>query len=380
MKRIKDYPQGFWEVMDCRFTNKYHALQYATEVNAPVHYKFFNQVWETFDRSLLGSQPLNELYRERAQQLRDKYDYLILYFSGGSDSYNVLRSFIDNGIKIDEICVKWCTPVLDRSKNLYTPNTDDLTAYNYLSEWDYAIKPVLDEISVSHPEIKIEIVNWFDGRMENNPDSIFRMVNHWHDIEVPSLATWSPSERKLIDQKKTVGSIYGVDKPNVFFTEKEAYMYFNDSCTAMGPPNPCNVYGMEFFYWTPDMPILAFEMAYQSMLAFLEDEELSTVKYNQDTAGTPTQQGFYQVQQKKLRYTLYDNWTDRFQTQKPEKSDRSDKHNWLFKSKETELYVKNYRDTMAKYLESIRTDLIKDGMLMYKLITTKGFFIAKLPE
>jgi hypothetical protein len=41
-------------------------------------------------------------------------------------------------------------------KQLYTPNTKDKSAFNYLSEWDYAIKPVLDEIKISHPKIKIE--------------------------------------------------------------------------------------------------------------------------------------------------------------------------------------------------------------------------------
>ena len=215
----ENYPQGFWEVYDRRFTNKYEALLYAKEINGVVNFKFFDNIWDNFNRELLGKKTLSELYRQRAQQLRDKYDYLILYFSGGSDSYNVLRSYIDNGIKLDEICVKWCTRVID--SDIYTPNTSDTTAYNYLSEWDYAIKPVLDEIKISNPEIKITIVNWLDDRLENDPDIIFNMVNHWHDIEVPSLATWSPSELQLVNQNKTVGSIYGVDKPCIFFKEKD---------------------------------------------------------------------------------------------------------------------------------------------------------------
>ena len=38
-----------------------------------------------------------------AQQLREKYDYIVLAYSGGADSCNVLNSFLDNGIPIDDI-------------------------------------------------------------------------------------------------------------------------------------------------------------------------------------------------------------------------------------------------------------------------------------
>jgi len=44
-----------------------------------------------------------ELCRQRAEQIRDTYDYVIVYFSGGSDSTTVMNAFLDNGIKIDEV-------------------------------------------------------------------------------------------------------------------------------------------------------------------------------------------------------------------------------------------------------------------------------------
>ena len=47
--------------------------------------------------------PLAHYFKERAQQLRDKYSYIRLFVSGGYDSYYALRSFIDNNIFLDEI-------------------------------------------------------------------------------------------------------------------------------------------------------------------------------------------------------------------------------------------------------------------------------------
>lgn len=46
---------------------------------------------------------MKELSKQRAQHIRDTYDYIILYHSGGSDSTTVLNSFLDNNIFIDEI-------------------------------------------------------------------------------------------------------------------------------------------------------------------------------------------------------------------------------------------------------------------------------------
>lgn len=46
---------------------------------------------------------LYELYRQRAQQLRDKHDYIILRWSGGADSTNMVQAFLQNNIRPDEI-------------------------------------------------------------------------------------------------------------------------------------------------------------------------------------------------------------------------------------------------------------------------------------
>jgi hypothetical protein len=370
--------QGVWEVQDSTFEKKYDALVYATEINAPVNFNFFNDVWDNFDKKLLGTVPLQELYKQRAQQLRNKYDYLILYYSGGSDSYNILRTFLDNGIKIDEICVKWATKVLERERNIYTPNTEDTSAYNYLSEWDYAIKPVLDELAKTNPEIKIEIVNWMDDRFLKDPHAMFDFVNHWHDIELPSLATWSPSEAKLIAEGKTVGNIYGVDKPYVIFGEKETLMYFSDACTAMGPPNPINPTGVEFFYWAPDLPHLAWEMGYQTMLAQENNPALLDIKFSSKIKKDPVQwNANYQRQQKEMRYVLYDNWIDVFQTMKPEMMDRSDKHAWIYRDPELKEYRETFHRIMNERLADVGEYLLRrrHDTVMFKLIKTKAFVL-----
>jgi len=380
MDAFDNFPQGYWLVNNQKFINKYEALLYATKQNLPVHYKFFNEVWESFDRSQLGNFSLQEVYKQRAQQLRDKYDYLILYFSGGADSYNVLRSFIDNGIKLDEICVKWCNDTLTANSVIYKPNTTEKSARNYLSEWDYAIKPVLDDISKTYPEIKIEIVDWFKDRSLIGSEEIFKIVNHWHDVEVPSLATWSPSELKLIDQGKRVGSIYGIDKPQIYFEDDgSAYMFFLDSATTMGTPNPCNVYGTEYFYWAPSFPLITFETASAAIAAFRTDTILKSAVFDKEVKTNLRKfVERIQIQQKNLRSVLYDNWTNRFQASKPLALNRSDKHFWIYRSPELKNFKNSYQDMIKLHTSQLRPDMIYTGLTttMYKFIASKKFFIS----
>jgi hypothetical protein len=341
------FPQGYWSVNDKKFINKYQALIYASDNKSTVSFHFHDDAWANFDRSLLGKYSLDELYKKRALQLREKYDYLILYFSGGADSYNILRTFLDNGIKLDEVCVKWCKVTRNANTSVYTPNTSEKSAYNYLSEWDYAIQPVLKDLALSHPEIKIEIVDWSKDINNTDFEKVFNIVNHWHDIEVPSLAVWSPSEQHLVGKGVSVGSIYGVDKPVTYFEDGNAYMAFNDAAVAIGTPNPINIQGTEYFYWSRDFPILPFEMARKSIQWLLSNPQMyKTCAFDKERRDDIAHlSAAYQVQQKLLRPVLYTTWSNRFQALKPTKADRSDKQFWIDTYSEFQTYREGFRNT-----------------------------------
>jgi hypothetical protein len=69
---------------------------------------------------------------------------VIVSFSGGSDSYEVLWSFLNNGIFIDEVqvsCFEKMTKNLDADKLVADR---DLA---YYMEYEYAVKPMLKFIS-----------------------------------------------------------------------------------------------------------------------------------------------------------------------------------------------------------------------------------------
>jgi len=65
----------------------------------------FHSIFENVDWETEPTDSLSNLYRKRAQQIRDSYDYIVLYFSGGSDSITMLNAFMKNDIEVDEVVV-----------------------------------------------------------------------------------------------------------------------------------------------------------------------------------------------------------------------------------------------------------------------------------
>jgi hypothetical protein len=92
---------GCWIVGGIAFDHKLEALRHASNTNnSNIEFYYHNHVFDSVNRGLLGKVPLTTLYKERAEQLRDNYDYLVLHYSGGSDSHNILHTFLSNNIKL----------------------------------------------------------------------------------------------------------------------------------------------------------------------------------------------------------------------------------------------------------------------------------------
>lgn len=375
------------------FDNKVDALISATNyikkgMNPEIKFFWYNDIFEKIDRSLLGKLSLNQLYKERAQQLRDKYDYLILYYSGGSDSNNILRSFIDNGIKLDCVYIKWPFKVL--GKNVYTPNAADRSVNNFLSEWDFAIKPDLEYLRQHHPEIKIELVDWLDNAVEDLiSDDQFATQNHRHSIvNLIRMATFSPYEKKLRDQGKKVAAIWGIDKPQIGIRNNQVGMYFRDDlihgCRAIDGFD----HHLEFFYWTPDMPLLPYEMAYQTFMYFDQNShlrpliDLDASKYKEKNQI----QMEYAVYEQVARTVCYPKWNfNKFQAGKPlDQALVKDKDYFFYDSTEFNYIIEKWQHLYSSYMNSIDKrflQLDKSGKgVGYKTIRSPFYFLGKFTQ
>jgi hypothetical protein len=372
---------GYWGYLNKKFLNKFEALANATSTTKhEVKFRYHDQVWSKFDRTLLGKYSLNELYKQRAQQLRDKYDYLILYYSGGADSHNILRTFIDNNILLDEVCVKW--PKLLMDGGLYTPNQHDTSAKNYWSEWNYSVKPTLEWLSQNHPSIKITIKDYTDSIDKLKIEPMFEKLNFVRGGGILLNSVISTSENIVLDKGKTVSHIYGIDKPLLHTDEKHIFMFFSDVCLDQACRSELVEDSTECFYWAPDFPLLPFEQAYQLSLYYKANPHTQKFLWNDLPTPLDVRTMKNQFQNSVARQLLYDNWDGRFQADKPSSSSRKDKFFWFYEHSELENVRMNYYDSLKQRVELIDTKYLAvptDGSIpVYNVCVSNKFYITTI--
>jgi hypothetical protein len=262
---------GYYLVGNKKFINKPLALIEAKTTNQDITWNFNNDIFSSCDWKTPIDQSLFDIYTDRARQLREKYDYLVLYYSGGADSINVLWTFITNNIFLDEIVMQLPEP----TRKTFKPG--DISNRNIYGELEYAGIPWMNKYrALIHPDTTIRYQDFAkpviellknDDWFETNPtgtnfciSGIGRQVAQVTESHI----------LKLIDNRKTVAQIVGVDKPLVHYNarNKKYYAYFSDVSAMHAPPVDLTqsevfhkLYHTEFFYWTPDMPKLVIKQA-----------------------------------------------------------------------------------------------------------------------
>jgi hypothetical protein len=363
---ICNSPTGFWLVKDAdhqykTFYLKYDALTYASSSKKELGFYFYNPIWENFDKNQLGKCRLVDLYAQRAQQLRDKYDYLVLHYSGGSDSHNILHTFLINNIKLDEISIRWPKHWIDGK--FYTPNNLDRSAKNAPSEFDYTIKPALKYIQTYYPDIKINIVDYTENL---NSATESKLTNRIISINSSRGALGSIAQRldPGTDRKMSsasgnkVGHIFGIEKPLLYHQDNRLYFYFSDvSFDTIRMENEFNV---EPFYWTADLPLLHMEQAYQVGMFFKTNPQYLNLLPG---PGKSVHQVTNEISmyQNLLKSILYkDSWdTTKFQVDKPN-VDRSDWHAWIHQAPELNKLNVLFKNVMNELTAPIEKKYLVD--------------------
>lgn len=348
--------------------NKVQALIEASNlkrkgISCKVFFLYNHDVFKNFDRTLLGKISLQQLYKERAQQIRDSYDELILYYSGGADSHNVLQTFLKNNIKLDYVFVRWPSKIVD--KNFYTANSHDRDARNFVSEWDLVIKHDLEYLKTHHPDIKIIMTDWLEDINPNlYNDDLFATQNHMHGaVNFLRMQSYSDVERTLVDKGKKVAEIWGMDKPILAQRADGSINFiFRDSEFSTARAMDGAEQNRELFYWTPKFPLLAYEMAYQVFLHYKANPQLASIL---DTNTMQVVPNHYikshqtLIQTHIVKQVCYPDWDfARFQAEKPRSGARLDKDFWFYESGEFDPLVERWKHYFQNQFDSIDKEFL----------------------
>ena len=86
--------------------SKLLAVEEMRRTGVHLEWHFNREQYANYEWTQEPVESLDELYRQRAQQIRDSYDYIVIFYSGGADSWCMLDTFIKNDILENNVFYK----------------------------------------------------------------------------------------------------------------------------------------------------------------------------------------------------------------------------------------------------------------------------------
>ena len=245
---------GFYQAGNFKSYSRFEATEKSVQTGHNLHWNFNDELYSSLDWTREPKESLGEMYRQRAQQLRDEYDHLVLLFSGGADSTNILNSFINNDIKLDEVA----------SYVNYEATKD---SYSWLNAEIYHVAaPVIDKARLKQSGLQHRILDQSQLTIDYFLDrsAKFDWIYHVNTHISPNacarrdIKLTVPHWKKMFDSGKKVGFIYGVEKPRIDVINGKYYFKFSDfvdgSVNAECQMSNRSWEFNELFYWDPSLP------------------------------------------------------------------------------------------------------------------------------
>lgn len=253
-------------------TDKFSGLTSWYEVNGQTHdtkvsallacadgqypqWQFFSAVKE-FDWTIEPTGTLRDWYRRRAWQLREKYDNIIIMFSGGIDSTAMLRTFVDNHIPFEGV-ISYGSFGMNNAEQ-YLRNQE---IFNAAIPYIQSIKQQRNLKIHYHlvddtPLYKIyDDADWFHSAHNGlfSPEVVF----YKHIGSDPWIL-------KHCERGRTV-LLRGVDKPRIICEDDQWKLIFLDIGSQTMANHWITDHGNLYndcFYWSPDMPEVVCKQAH----------------------------------------------------------------------------------------------------------------------
>lgn len=215
---------GFYIVDNEVFFSKTQALLSASKSlfkeNLEIKYYLNDHILKNYPYHIEPPESLEKIYLERAKKIRDEYDYVIIMFSGGADSTNILDTYLENNIKIDEVISygAWNSHI-DKSNKV---NLEVMIGGSSM------IKRIKKE------NIKFTHINWLEkesmDRVYNNVEWVWNcgsQVTPNSDLIDKNLYN-NPRLLALCEKGKKVCVIWGRDKPAIKIIGRKYFFYYCD--------------------------------------------------------------------------------------------------------------------------------------------------------
>jgi hypothetical protein len=330
---------GYYRVGDLRTYSKLEAIELHQKTGHHPEWHFNEAVFRSYDWKSEPQLPLTELYRQRAQQIRDQYDYVVLFYSGGSDSTNILNTFVENNIKLDECASFWAQGA-----------DGDLTSHFSTEVASVAIPRMKTLPDITHRLLDLSEIT---EQVMTDPNVKFDWIYFMNNYFSPNnyvrshLRRIIPAYRKMIDSGKSVCFVWGAEKPRVYSVDGKYCVRFQDLVDNTVSPwqqqNPQAGEFDELFYWSPKFASGIIKQAHVIM-RFLKTATINPIDFrphqNFNNSGTMYHYGSttrngqkYWLTADGINQLLYPTWNiNTISVGKPRSPIWSNRDDWFFKT------------------------------------------------
>lgn len=324
-----------------RTYSKLLAIEEMRRTGIHLEWHFNRPQYESFNWKQEPFESLDELYRQRAQQIRDNYDYVVVWYSGGADSWCVLNSFVQNDIKVDEIA-HFCSYEADQDKHSVLNEEIFFTAI-----------PQTQSIIERYPDIKQRVVDISQiiDQMYLRADVKFDFIYNIKGIaSANSLARsyireYVDDYKRIIDSGKRMCFIWGCEKPRIKQINGRWHHMFIDvfSETNLRLQDLGNQgYFDEWFFWAPDTAALVAKQCHVLMKA-LNTEPANSVHFvDQGWAHSPCNKHGKYMTNHLFHQLIYPGWdSNTLVAPKPQNLIFSERDNWFWNQGANNAAVRN---------------------------------------
>jgi len=311
------------------FLNKLEAILEVNQHGGQVEWDYHDSIFNKFDWTQEPPVELKELYRQRALQLREAYDHLVLFYSGGVDSWNILNSFISNKIKLDEI---YMFGAFEAEEKEYAHWGESTTPGYYTREIQQSL-PLVKKLAELH-NIKVNVYDWTRPIIDaaNNPDWFWTAGVRFD----PTCMVRSKFHKvfrehnELLHRGRKVGFVFGVDKPRLLRDDKNIYFAFLDVIMTTGTLPTNDILGEywendEYFYWTPNMPELAIKQSHVVVNWLKANNKIHLIKHMKNISSFHDEAYYREV-----NISIYPDWNPNiWQIKKPTNTIYNELSRWF---------------------------------------------------
>ena len=311
------------------FFNKLEAIMEANVSGRHIDWDYHDSIFGQARWDIDPPVDLKELYRQRALQLREAYDHLVLFYSGGVDSWNILKTFIDNAIRLDEI---YMFGAFEAEEKEYSRWGQSTTPGYYTREIQQTL-PLVKKLAESH-NIKVNVYDWTRAIIDaaNDPDWFWTAGVRFD----PTCMVRSKFHKvfrehnELLHKGRKVGFVYGVDKPRLLRDDNTIYFAFLDVIMTTGTLPTNDILGEhwendEYFYWSPNMPELAVKQSHAVVNWLRTNNKLHLIKHMTNISSFHDEAYYHEV-----NTSIYPDWDLKtWQIKKPTNAIYNEMSRWF---------------------------------------------------